>query len=1021
MFGTMCRERRCPDWLLASVLTLTAAVALRAHPEWNALHLVYSAPTEFIYPFDGRTPKIVAVLLNHHETPSAEVTFTFSVNGALQSANAFPQFPDGGNILVPADEVGYASVPTGAIYDGRAGAAPALGETKSFAFHFDFKLAGPNPPPDVLTIVPGVDNDSAVDPPGTVNATVKFTNLGENPALSGPVVISGTLRFPTIAGSPPVANVLIEIATPFSNWFKIPAAGSPSGAGPAFTFSQALPFRNDWHLRFSADGYETRVVAYGSPDDPHSPYDVTLTPAATPAIDFRRAANIATPTGFWRGAVSESEGTFVAFPGQQNWKAAATDAEARALRVASRLVKYNFDGTKLWEHLPGWETWAGDMTSDGHYVAYALNPTATSFYTPAENKLVLLDGATGVPVWTRSGPPNDPAIGGKLASLELAFSPDGKWIAVGSTGGQVTLVDRATGNFAWSVPGTAPTFGQVRRLRFSADAQFLFCGSGDSTLRKLRVSDGAMLWRIYTGGPPSLNGLELSPDGTWVTIGTASLDTSLVRTSDGFTSWRKETQFVDAMMAPDGRHVATLGGQIIRVSDGSIAGMTKLSGLSRFTADGRWLFKLDRAFTLHDLGGKLLRNFGDTGLPAGGAQWAHVTRDGRYAILLARDMTAPAQTGIVIFERVSSPTPTVAPAVFAQPLAQAATLGASATLSVTANGTAPLSYQWSKNGAEISGATSPVLAFTATSAADAANYTCVIANTAGTIATAPAALAVVARDATNPARLAYISVSARFGAGSVPLIVGFTVGGTGSAANKRLLLRGAGPSLAAFGLHGLSNPRLALLSGSTVLATNDDWGGDPATSALAAQVGAFPFASVASQDAALAALPIPGGYSVQLSSSDLLGEGQALAEIYDGSSTFTADTPRLINLSARYNVSPADPLTAGFVIAGPAACTVLVRGVGPALTQFGVIGALSDPQITLYRESAFVATNDDWPNAPNAVAIAGTAARVGAFALPTDSRDAALLLSLPPGNYSAQVTAANGSGSNTLVEIYAVP
>src|SRR6185436_8123107 len=145
-------------------------------------------------------------------------------------------------------------------------------------------------------------------------------------------------------------------------------------------------------------------------------------------------------TGFWRGAVSESEGTFVAFPGQENWKTAPTDPEARALRAAARIYKYKFDGTKLWEHAPGWEAWAGDMTPDGRYVAYALNPTATSFYTPTENKLVLLDGATGTPIWTKSAPPGDAAIGKKLDSLELAFSPDGKWIAVGSTaGGQVTL------------------------------------------------------------------------------------------------------------------------------------------------------------------------------------------------------------------------------------------------------------------------------------------------------------------------------------------------------------------------------------------------------------------------------------------------------------------------------------------------------------------------------------------------------------------------------------------------------
>ena len=1016
----MRQDRRRLRRLLGFASLFAAATALRAHPEWNDLHLVYSAPREFVYPFDGRTPKVAAVLLNHHLLPSAEVKFSFSANGTVQSAAVFPAFPDGGSIVVPPDEVGYATVPTGAIYDGRFGAAPAVGETKSVAFNFTFKLAGDNPPPDVLTIVPGADNDTITDPPGQVNATVKFTNLGDTPVLTGPVAISGQLRFPATNGSPPVANVLVEIATPFSNWLKISTVGLPSGtSGPVFAFSQAVPFRNDWQLRFSADGYETRTVAYGYPDDPHQPYDITMAPLAAPELDYRRAAAITTPTGFWRGAVAESEGTFVAFPGQATWPAATTEAAARALRTAGRIVKYKFDGTKLWEHAPGWETWAGDMTSDGKFVAYALNPTATSFYTPTENKLVLLDGATGAVIWSKAAAPTDAAVGRKLDSLEVAFSPDGKLLAVGSTrGGQVTLVDRATGNFLWSVPGATPTFGAVRRLKFSADAQFLFVGSGDSTVRKLRVSDGAVLWRIFTGGSPSLNGLDLSPDGTWLAVGTASLDATLIRTADGFTNWRTETQFVDAVMAPDGRHVATLGGQIYRVGDGALAGMTKLTGLSRFTADGRWLLKFDRAFTLHDLGGKLVKTFSDTTLAAGQSQWAHVTRDGRYAVMLARDLTAPSQTGIVIFERIAPATAT-APTITAQPLAQSATLATTATLTVGASGTAPLGYQWRKNGVDLAGATSAVLSLPAVTANDAAAYSCLVTNSAGSATSNPASVSVVAREVRNPARLSNLSVGATLPPGSPPLIVGFTVGGAG---NMRLLLRGIGPSLAQFGATNLlPDPRLALLNGNTVIATNNDWAGDDALVAAGAQVGAFPLGGTDSKDAALAALPFSGGYSIQLGGNEVAG-GAVLAEIYDRTSAFNADSPRLTNLSARYDTGgAAGPLAAGFVIAGPAARTVLIRGIGPALTQFGVTNALADPQLVLFRDNTIVATNDNWFDAPNSVALVSATAQVGAFALPPAARDAALLLSLPPGNYTAQVRAPGGAAGNALVEIYEVP
>src|SRR6185436_8982329 len=93
------------------------------------------------------------------------------------------------------------------------------------------------------------------------------------------------------------------------------------GLGPAYAFSTPLPARNDWYVRLSADGYETRVIPLGIYNLPRTPLDVTLAPVAAPDLDYRRIAAIATPTGFWRGAVAEGEGTVVMFPGQVKWKA----------------------------------------------------------------------------------------------------------------------------------------------------------------------------------------------------------------------------------------------------------------------------------------------------------------------------------------------------------------------------------------------------------------------------------------------------------------------------------------------------------------------------------------------------------------------------------------------------------------------------------------------------------------------------------------------------------------------------
>ncbi|MSU50590.1 MAG: hypothetical protein EXS37_16135 [Opitutus sp.] len=1022
----MFRRHRPPRSLIA--LLALAPAAMHAHEEWNNLHITYSARAAYTYPFDGRTPKIAAVLLNHYDTLAPATVFSFTVNGRPPATGVFPSFPNGGNIVADPQNFGFASVLTAGVYDGRTIPAPTIGETKDYVFQFVFALApGAVAPAPAGTGPSNPDPDNNGDPPGTTTAVVRFTNLGDNPLLAGPLGISGTLRLPI---GPTATGVRIEVATPFSNWFPITFTAAAAGNGSAYSFSQALPARDDWHVRFSATGFESRLLPVGYVNDPHPPMDLALSPSLAPEIDYRRAAAIATPTGFWRGAVSESEGTFVVFPGQENWRAAATETEARALRTASRITKYKFDGTRLWEHAPGWETWAGDMTPDGRFVAYAPNPTVLPFYTPAENKLVLLDGATGAVIWTKSAAPADAAIGRKLDSLEIAFSPDARWIAVGSVGtGAVTLVERATGVFAWTVPGAGTTsFGQVRKLRFSADSQFLFCGSGDSSLRKLRVTDGAVRWKIFAGGWPSVSGLDLTPDGTWLVAGTKSLDATMVRASDGFQQWQRETQYPDAVFAPDGRHLVTAGGQVFRTLDASLAGMTKTDALARFTPDSRAIVQFDRELKLYDLGGKVLRTFEASGIATAAGeppQWAYLTRDARYAIILARDMANPLQTGIAIYERRAAVATTGAPVITAQPLAQTVATSGAATLSVTANGAAPLSFQWRKNGADLATAAAsagPTFALVNASAADAGVYTCVVSNAAGTITSAPALVDVAAADTANPSRLTNLAVRANVGA--APLIVGFSVGGAGTSGPKLLLIRGAGPSLTALGVtDALADPRLGLFSGTTSVLANDNWGGDAQIAALAGQLGAFPFAAATSRDAALAAIAVGGSYTAQLASADATG-GTALAEIYDGSSSYSATTPRLVNVSARTDVGGASLLIAGFVIAGPTAKTVLIRGIGPSLASFGIRTALADPQLTLFRDGTLVAENDNWYDASNAVAIVTTAAQVGAFGLAPVSRDAALLLSLPPGNYTAQVSdtaGRGGTGGTALVEVYEVP
>ena len=150
--------------------------------------------------------------------------------------------------------------------------------------------------------------------------------------------------------------------------------------------------------------------------------------------------------------------------------------------------------------------------------------------------------------------------------------------------------------------------------------------------------------------------------------------------------------------------------------------------------------------------------------------------------------------------------------------------------------------------------------------------------------------------------------------------------------------------------------------------------------------------------------------------------GVALAEIYDSQPAGVSDatTPRLVNASARAHVrTGSDLLIVGFVIGGDTPRTLLIRAVGPTLASKGVTFVLPDPQLQLYSGSTRIRENDDW--AADAVANATAAAQVGAFPLPLDSKDSALLVTLPPGAYTAQVSDVNGATGVALVELYQVP
>jgi autotransporter-associated beta strand protein len=287
-------------------------------------------------------------------------------------------------------------------------------------------------------------------------------------------------------------------------------------------------------------------------------------------------------------------------------------------------------------------------------------------------------------------------------------------------------------------------------------------------------------------------------------------------------------------------------------------------------------------------------------------------------------------------------------------------------------------------------------------------------------------LRVVGAPGTSDTRIANLSVLTAISPGEPGVIVGTVVGG-GSASRQPLLVRVVGPSLAAFGVKGaLADPSLVLHHlGPAVLATNDDWGGADALTAAFSRVGAFSLLSPASRDAALLregehAL-LPGAYTVH-AGGPAGATGAILVELYDATpaAALTATSPRLINASVLKTIPSAGMLTAGLVLAGAAQKQVLLRAVGPTLgaAPFSLGDALPDPRLELFRAQTVIAANDNWGGSGE---LTVAFARTGAFALPADSRDAALLVTLSPGAYTAQITGVAGAAGRAIVEVYEVP
>ena len=367
-----------------------------------------------------------------------------------------------------------------------------------------------------------------------------------------------------------------------------------------------------------------------------------------------------------------------------------------------------------------------------------------------------------------------------------------------------------------------------------------------------------------------------------------------------------------------------------------------------------------------------------------------------------------------------------APIITVQPVAQSVQAGANVTLSVTATGAGTLSYQWFKDGVAVSGATSSTLSLPGVTSANAGAYSVKISNSVSSVTSTGIALSVGA--VANQGRLINLSVLTSIAGTGDNFTFGFVVGGGGTSGNKPMLMRAMGPALTQLGVGGaLSDPAMQFYNGNTLVSHNDNWGGDSSVLATTTAVGAFPFGGVTSLDSAIYVSAIPlGGDSVKVSGNGS-ASGTVIAELYDATPTaqFTATTPRIVNVSVLKSIGSG--VTLGFIIGGTTPLKVLIRATGPGLSAVGInSGTATDPKLTLFSSAnVSLASNDDWgtpvgTGAATAAQIAAAATSVGAFAVPSGGKDAAILTTLNPGLYTAQATLSSGTNGLAIIEVYEV-
>jgi hypothetical protein len=195
-----------------------------------------------------------------------------------------------------------------------------------------------------------------------------------------------------------------------------------------------------------------------------------------------------------------------------------------------------------------------------------------------------------------------------------------------------------------------------------------------------------------------------------------------------------------------------------------------------------------------------------------------------------------------------------------------------------------------------------------------------------------------------------------------------------------------------------------------VIATNDDWTSN--STADQARLQSTDLDPSSPKESALV-LSLPAGAYTAVVRGVADGTGNCLVEIYDVDPSAPA---KVVNLSSRGPVGTGDDvMISGIIVRGSQLKRVLARAIGPSLASAGVPDELADPTMEVHSSyGTVVGTNDNWQSSQEAEITATGLA-------PTNSAESAILLTLPPGSYTAIIRGSGNTTGNALTENYELP